>query len=325
MLDKENTTMIYGNKLLNTDNLAMITLEQDLYNINLLLDESVVITESFDFGEIIDKMFTKIKEVLIKILNAISNIVNKILPAGYKAIQKLIADIINSMKKNKREKINYQGQDKEYTVLNLTKEMQKITKDVANAGFDNVFKEIDNIYNKFSPSLSLDEDQLKEKVMSVNNSITEYNKELEEMLNPYEDFLSTDNDKYLEEYKQHIRSAQDYDSLKKFLEDMADENLKWSNILKDISFEIESSIKSIKTIGSIKNGHTELAKRAKEMNDNIKLSAPKASLISDIPKIFSKVIEIYSKAIKSEIKVVNEISKFERYYISSDIIVKAGD
>ena len=309
--------MIYGNKLLNTDNLAMITLEQDLYNINLLLDESVVITESFDFGEIIDKMFTKIKEVLIKILNAISNIVNKILPAGYNAIQKVIANIMNSMKTG-REKIDYHGQYKIYTVLNLTNEMQKITGDVASAGFNDTFKEIDDIYDKYFASLAFDEKQLKEKIVSFNKDVKEYDKVLENMLKPYKEFLSTVNDEYLEEVTQQVRSAQDYANLKKFLEDMADENMKWSKILKDIAREIELSINSIKFTGSLKAGWTELVKKGKKININeIVLATPKPSLLSDIPRIFSKVIEIHSMAIKPEARVVNEISK-SRIYIIKD-------
>ena len=110
-----------------------------------------------------------------------------------------------------------------------------------------------------------------------------------------------------------VESANDYDILRKTLESVIDNNTLMSNDMKEVGNQISSSITSLQL--------DHLSNRigvGQVMKDDDIIKQINYKDLSKIPKIYGKIVDVYMGAIKSEIKVVNEISKYGRYDVTID-------
>lgn len=307
--------MIYGNKLLNTDNLAIVTLEQDINNINKSLDifnDNNILTEA-SITNIISIVFQKIKEALIKILDTVSKLFKKVLPFIYNAIQKLIIKIKNSMTKSKFDQTKFSGK-KEFSYYILNDKIRDIIADAKTAQFDKEIKSITQIQEKYLSVFNKDKKQIKQAIKELNPEITKFNESIKKKLEPFQDILSLETFKEFYDTKNvSVESANDYDILRKTLESVIDNNTLMSNDMKEVGNQISSSITNLQ----LEHLGNRIGVGVVMKDDDI-IKQINYKDLSKIPKIYGKIVDVYMGAIKSEIKVVNEISKYGRYDVTID-------
>ena len=307
--------MIYGNKFLGHNSLAAITFEQDIININntisLITEDTEIVTES-KIGDIINALFNKFKEALTKILDFASKLFKKVLPFIYNFIQKLIAEIKNSMVPHGNDKIEFQGK------LNLTYEvissdLDKWKIELNNANLYKDIQEMSNIYDSdtMKELMGLKTDtfaDLKVRNKELADMVNSWNLRIEDKLADFNDFLSADVKDFLEMKTYLIESVEDYFKFRDILEDIIDKNKESQNNLRVFCDSLQRAINNIEFSGALK------ASSATLFFDQ-KISTPKSSLLNDIARIYSKFLDIYTASLKSEINVVNRISKYGRYTV----------
>lgn len=309
--------MIYGNKLLNSDNLAIVALEQDILNIHESLkyfDNDLILNESA--GDIIGKVFNKIKEVLIKILDAVSKLFKKVLPFIYTTIQKLITKIKNSMKDSKFAHNKYEGK-KEFTILTLNDKIDKVVSDAKSAHFEEDIKMMEDIHAKYFMCFNKGAKNIADAIKEINPMVIKFNESIKKKLEPFEYILSLETFKeYYDKKEYTVESAIDYDEFGKMLEAIIDDNISMTKEMK----EMDRSLGSLITTLNLDHLANKIGIGTVLSNDDIIRDLDTVSL-SKVPRVYSKILDVYMGAIKSEIKSVNEISKFGRY----DIAVDTGD
>ncbi len=319
--------MIYGNKLLNTDNLALVALEQDIININNALStitEDVDILNESKIGDLIETLFNKFKEALSKILDFASKLFKKVLPFVYNAIQKLIAEIGNSTKNTGHQKVNFQGKmNLMYEVLNSDLDKWKNKLNKANLHKD--IQDMSNLYDadtmKDLAGLKTDTTKtLKARNKELSKKIEEWNTKVEDKLVDFNDFLSADVKDFMDTKTYPLESAEDYFKFKEILENLIDNNRESQNNLRNFCDDLQRTINNIHFSGSLKSSSADLF-----LNQNVPM--PKSSLLNDIGRIYSKFLDIYTASLKSQISVVNRISKIGRYSVhgvDDNLITKHG-
>lgn len=311
--------MIYGNKFYGygigdpTDFLGIIsadvqTIESLYNNYNEAITESKLTDTIFDK---IDTVFTKLKEIFIKILNTVSKIFKKVLPFVYKGIQKLITYIKNDMNKPS-DRIVYNGK-KEFKVITLNNKINSILADVERAHFDNDVKEIADLYtNNIMLFDTNDDEKIKNGVKEINEKVSKFNENMKKKLEPFRDILSLETFKEFYETTEYIiESANDYYKFKDIMEVIIDDNVVISGKLQEIHSSIGSIINRLNF--SHITGNSAISMRT---NQTLSIAYPDASTLSSIPKVYTKILDVYTGAIKSEIKIINEISKYCKYSIS---------
>ena len=307
--------MIYGNKLLDTDNLAIITLEQDISNIHESLKyfNDDFLKESMDIDDIILKVVTKIKEALMKILDAVSKLFKKVLPFVYNTIQKLITKINNSMK-TKFDQTKYEGK-KEFIILELNNKAEKLASDAKSADFAEDIKMMQIINNKYF--LAFKSKDIADAIKEINPSVIKFNESIKKKLEPFEDILSLETYKEFYDKRSYtVESANDYETLKTMLTLIIDSNKQMTDDMRNMERSIGSMITSLQLSHLGNKIGIDMAVN----NSNIIKDLDMTSL-SKVPKIYSKILDIYMGAIRSQVKVINEISKYGKY----DITISNGD
>lgn len=311
--------MIYGNKLLNSDNLAIVALEQDVLNIH----ESLKYIDDITLNEgaatwalqFIDWMSKSFKEVLIKILDAISKLLKKVLPFIYNTIQKLITSIMNSMRDDKFAKTKFEGK-KEFKIYVLNDKACKLVDKAKSSDFEGDIEEMENtfkLYPRINTAANIDS-----AVKDINSKISKFNDTIHKKIEPFEEFLSFETFKeYYNEESYTVESAIEYEKLRRILEEIIDKNKSMKDDLSKMNKSINDMITNLNSNRIATKVSADFITKSDASVENFDIKS-----LSKIPKLYGKFVDMFMGAIKSEVKAINDISKYGRY---SEISITLND